>query len=84
MYSHNVLNSLNVKGNGMAEVTATQAAEILSTSHMTIHRRVDDGLLPARRQGLNRIVKIDVKDLQRFAKEYGYRFDEKLAEKYAE
>ena len=68
----------------MAEVTATQAAEILSTSHMTIHRRVDDGLLPARRQGLNRIVKIDVKDLQRFAKEYGYRFDEKLAEKYAE
>lgn len=68
----------------MAEVTAQQAAEILSTSHMTIHRRVDDGTLPARRQGLARIVRIDVDDLKRFANEYGYRFDEKLATEYAD
>lgn len=68
----------------MAEVTATQAAEILSTSHMTIHRRVDDGTLPARRQGLARIVKIDVRDLKRFAEKYGYRFDEKLAKEYSD
>jgi excisionase family DNA binding protein len=68
----------------MAEVTATQAAEILSTSHMTIHRRVDDGSLPARRQGLARIVKIDVGDLRRFAETNGYRFDEKLAKQYGD
>lgn len=66
----------------MAEVTATQAAEILSTSHMTIHRRVDDGTLPARREGVARIVKIEVKELQRFAAQYGYRFDETIAAKY--
>lgn len=68
----------------MAEVTASQAAEILSTSHMTIHRRVDDGSLQARRQGLARIVKIDVEELRRFAKENGYRFDETLARDYAD
>lgn len=66
----------------MAEVTAQQAAEILSTSHMTIHRRVDDGTLPARREGMARIVKIEVDDLRRFAKEYGYRFDEAMASRY--
>lgn len=68
----------------MAEVTASQAAEILSTSHMTIHRRVDDGSLRARRQGLARIVKIDVEELRRFAQENGYRFDEALAKDYAD
>ena len=66
------------------EVTASQAAEILSISHVTIHRRVDDGTLQARRQGLNRMVKIDIDDLRKFAKQYGYRFDEKIAAKYSE
>ena len=67
----------------MAEVTSTQAAAIIGTSHMTIHRRVDDGLLPGRRQGLDRQIRVDLDDLRRFAKEYGYRFDEELARQYS-
>ena len=65
----------------MATVTATQAAEILSISHMTIHRRVDDGLLPARREGVARIIKIELDDLRSFAKEYNYAFNEDVAKR---
>jgi hypothetical protein len=67
----------------MAEVSAPQAAEILNTSHPTIFRRVDDGTLSARREGMKREIWIEVEDLRRFAKQYGYRFDEKLAKHYA-
>jgi hypothetical protein len=65
------------------EVTAPQAAEILSTSHPTIFRRVQDGSLPARREGVKKEIFIDVEDLRTFAKSYGYRFDEALARQYA-
>lgn len=67
----------------MAEVTGPQAAEILNTSHPTVFRRVEDGSLPARREGLRRDIMIDVDELRQFAKRFGYRFDEKLAEQYA-
>jgi len=67
----------------MAEVSAPQAAEILGTSHPTIFRRVDDGTLPARRQGMKKEIWIDVEELRRFATEHGYRFDEALAQQYA-
>lgn len=67
----------------MTAVTAAQAAAILSTSHMTIHRRVDDGLLKARREGVGRIVKINIEDLRKFAEDYGYSFDEDIAAQYA-
>lgn len=67
----------------MAEVSAPQAAEIINTSHPTIFRRVDDGTLAARREGMKREIWIDVDELRRFAQEYGYRFDEKLAKRYA-
>ena len=65
----------------MAEVTAAQAADILAISHMTIHRRVEDGSLPARREGVKGIVKIDVEDLRQFAKTYSYRFNETIAQR---
>ena len=67
----------------MAEVTGPQAAEILNTSHPTIFRRVDDGTIPARREGLRKDIFIDVDVLRRFATQYGYRFDEALANQYA-
>lgn len=66
------------------EVTSQQAAEILSTSNPTIWRRVEEGLLPARRQGLRREIWIDVDDLRKFAKQQGYRFNETLAKQYAQ
>ncbi len=67
----------------MAEVTAPQAAEILSTSHPTIFRRVDDGSLPARREGVKREIFIDVVELRQFAAQFGYRFNEQMAQEYA-
>lgn len=67
----------------MAEVTGPQAAEILNTSHPTIFRRVEDGSLPARREGLRRDIFIDVDELRRFAEKFGYRFNESLAKQYA-
>lgn len=67
----------------MADVTSTQAAAIIGTSHVTIHRRVDDGLLKGRRQGLNRQIWVNVDDLREFAAQYGYKFDENLARQYS-
>ena len=69
----------------MAEVTAPQAAEIIGKSVMTIHRKVDDGVLPARQEGTGerRYIYVDVVDLRQFAAMYGYRFDEALAQEYA-
>jgi hypothetical protein len=68
----------------MPEVSAPHAAEILSTSHPTIFRRVDDGTLPARREGMKREIWIEVDDLRRFAAQNGYRFNEQLADQYAQ
>lgn len=69
----------------MAEVTAPQAAEIIGKSVMTIHRKVDDGVLNARQEGTGerRYIFVDVVILRAFAEKYGYRFDEALAQEYA-
>lgn len=64
----------------MAEVTTAKAAEILSANQRTIQRRVDDGKLPARKQGLRGIAYISLDDLRAFAQQYGYRYNEELAE----
>ena len=69
----------------MAEVTGPQAAEILGKSLPTIHRKVDDGSLNARQEGTGerKFIYIDVLELERFATENGYRFNDALAKKYA-
>lgn len=66
----------------MPEVTSFQAAAIIGTSYGTIHRRVNDGLLPGRRQGLNRQIWVEIDDLRQFANKYGYKFDESLAQEF--
>lgn len=68
----------------MAEVTTAKAAEILATNRRTIQRRVDDGSLPARKQGLKGIAYIELEDLRSFAERYGYRFNESIAQQYAQ
>lgn len=67
----------------MPEVTSGHAAEILRIAKTTLLVYVNDGRLPARRQGLNRAVYVQVDDLRTFAAELGYRFDETLAQQYA-
>lgn len=67
----------------MARVTAPQAAEILSTTRVTVFRWVDEGLLTADRVTRRNIIMIDVDDLKQFAKHNGYSFNEELATQLA-
>ena len=69
----------------MAEVTAPQAADIIGKSVMTVHRKVDDGVLPARQEGTGerRYIFIELDALRQFAQQYGYRFDETIASQYS-
>jgi hypothetical protein len=66
----------------MVEVTAPQAAEILGKEPRTAQRWVEDGLLPARREGPRLISYIDLEDLRAFAAKYNYRFNEAIAQQY--
>ncbi len=68
----------------MPEVTVTQASEIVSKDRTTVFRWVEDGLLSARRVGIRRDIRINLDDLERFAKRYDYPFDKSLARQYAE
>ena len=67
----------------MPEVTLTQAGEIVSKDRATVYHWVEDGLLPSRREGLRRDIKIEVGDLKKFADQHGYRFNDSLAKQYA-
>ena len=68
----------------MPQVTAPQAADILSTTRVTVFRWVDEGLLPAERITRRNLIMIDVEDLKRFAGKNGYSFDEELAKQLSE
>ena len=87
MYDYTMLmNTSPFKEMQRAEVTGPQAAQILGTSLKTVHRKVDAGVLPARKQGTGerKFLYIDVADLERFAMTYGYRFRKDLAQEFAE
>lgn len=58
-------------------LSAPQAAEIVGVDHSTLFRWVAEGLLPAERQGLKRIIMIDPDDLRTFAKAHNYPFNER-------
>lgn len=67
----------------MPEVTSVEAGEILGISDDAVRSYVERDLLPARRQGLRRKIFISLDDLQKFADEYNFRFDQQKAEKIA-
>ena len=60
-------------------LSAPQAAEIVGVDHSTLFRWVAEGMLPAERQGLKRIIMIDPDDLRKFATAHNYPFDERKA-----
>ena len=66
----------------MTKVTTHEAAEILSTTRVTVFRWVDEGLLPADRVTRRNIIMIDVEELRRFAQKNGYQFNDRLAKQY--
>ena len=64
----------------MPELNSRQAGEVVGTSDETIRRYVNLGLLPARQQGVRKLIRIEITDLEQFAEEYGFRFDRSLAD----
>ena len=66
----------------MPEVTLTQASEIMRKPRMSVFRWIEAGLIPARRVGIRRDIRIEIEDLRSFAKQYSYDYDESLAAKY--
>ncbi len=67
----------------MPELSSTDAGRVISVSRQTIVSYVDSGVLPARRMGLRKVIRIDVEELRRTAEKYGYRFDTTLATQLA-
>ena len=67
----------------MSEVTLTQASEIMNKPRMTVFRWVEQGLIPSRRVGIRRDIRIQIDDLRSFAMLYDYDYDTTLAAKYA-
>lgn len=63
----------------MQELSAKQAGKVIGLSHTMIHRYVNRGLLPARRVGRMRAIRIQMENLREFARKFGYDFDEELA-----
>lgn len=70
-------------GKIMPEVSRIDAARIIGTSRETIRRFVNDGTLPARREGRTKAMWIDVGALRKLAIEYQYRFNDELANQLA-
>lgn len=68
----------------MADVSSADAAQLIGVSSQTIRRLTEKNLIPARRVGIKGLVRIDVDDLRKFAKDYQYRFNEALAVQLAD
>ncbi len=68
----------------MPELSTDSAGKTIGTSGQTIRRLIDRELLPARREGLRGIIRIEVDSLKEFATKYGYRFNDELAANLAE
>lgn len=67
----------------MAEIATSDAAQVVGVNRVTIMRWCNDGLIQARRVGMRRDWRIDLDDLRRHAQQYGYDFDEELAQRVA-
>lgn len=68
----------------MPEVTLTQASEIVNRDRATVFRWCENKLIPSRRIGIRRDIRIQIEDLQVFALQHGYEFDAALAAQYAD
>lgn len=68
----------------MAEIKAEDAALLIGVSDETIRRLIKRGILPARRFGLRKFIRIDLEDLRNVARKLNYRFDEDAARQIVE
>lgn len=67
----------------MPEVTLTQASQIVKKDRATVFRWCDSEVIPSRRVGIRRDIRINIDDLKSFTQKYGYEFDAALAAQYA-
>ena len=58
------------------ELSTTQAAQMIGVSQRTIRNYVELGLLPGRKEGLKRRIRIQAEDLRKFAERYQFEFNE--------
>lgn len=65
------------------ELSTSEAGQILNISSRTINRYVKRGLLNARLQGVQQVMRIDVADLRTFAESYGFVVNEVVVEEIA-
>lgn len=68
----------------MAEIKAEDAAQLIGVSDETIRRLINRGILPARRFGLRKFIRIEIDDLRSVAGTLNYRFDEDAARQLVE
>ena len=68
----------------MPEVTLTQASEIVRRDRATVFRWCENNLIPSRRIGIRRDIRIQIDDLRAFALKHGYDYDAALAAKYSQ
>lgn len=76
--------TISRKENLMPELSSQAASQVIGTTVPTIHRYIDRGLLPARKQGMRGIVRIDTVSLKTFAEEYGFHYNDQLAAELSE
>lgn len=63
----------------MPVISSDDAAKILGISSQTIRRLIARDIVPARREGIRGLIRIEIDDLRNVAEKYQYRFDEGLA-----
>lgn len=68
----------------MPEVTLTQASQIVGKPRKTVFIWIQKELIPCRRIGLRRDIRIQIDDLRAFALKHGYDYDAALAAKYSQ
>jgi len=68
----------------MPELSSKSAAQVIGISDETIRVYVDQEILPARKQGLRGIIRIETDALKSFASEYGFRYNDQLATELSE
>lgn len=64
------------------ELTVSEAVKVTGLSRGTIWSWAARNKIPHRRRGLRRDILFDAAALQSFCKEYGYWYDEEMAESF--
>lgn len=68
----------------MPELSSSAAGQVIGVTSDTIRRYINQGMLPARKQGVKGIIRIDNDALKAFAEKYEFLYDDQLAAELSE